>query len=92
MLDLSDYFIEYIILHMVLTKEITTSFCCNCCTFICVICVIFQMMKGYHLTLAVILSAFCIGCGATRYEDGQTIEEEYPNYDAGYVSHSQLFP
>ena len=49
------------------------------------------MMKGYHLTLALILSAFGIGSGALRYEDGQTIEEEYPNYDVGYVSHCQLF-
>ena len=91
-LDLSDYLLVYIILDMVLTKDITTCCCCNCCTFICVICIIFQMIKGYHLTLVVILSAFGIGCGAPRYEDGQTIEEEYPNYDVGYVSHSQLFP
>ena len=47
---------------------------------------IFQMTKGYHLALAVILSAFGVGCGAPRYEDGQTIEEAQPNNDVGYVS------
>ena len=44
---------------------------------------IFQMTKGYHLALAVILGVFGVGCGAPRYEDGQTIaieEEGYPNY------------
>ena len=46
------------------------------------------MMKGYHLALAVILAAFGVGCGAPRYEDGQTIEEDdvlwtSGDYDAG---------
>ena len=42
---------------------------------------IFQMREGYHLALAVTLSALGVGCAAPRYEDGQTIEEEeHPNY------------
>ena len=39
----------------------------------------------------VILSASNIGTGAPRYEDGQTIEEEQPNNDVGYVSKGYLF-
>ena len=66
---------------------------------------IFQMMRGYHLTLAVILSVF--GVGQMTEEEYPTFEEEnypnfaeeewrmekeeYPNFDDGYVSLGQMF-
>ena len=55
---------------------------------------IFQMMRGYHLTLAVILSVF--GVGQMTEEEYPTFEEEkYPKFldeeEYRYVSLGQLF-
>ena len=49
---------------------------------------IFQMMRGYHLTLAVILSVFGVGQMTKEFDFDEEMkrlqdfdEDEYPNFD-----------